>query len=70
MHWFVFTSQLAVSFVHIVTKPSSDIDECDDIGACANGDCQNTRGGFVCDCNQGFVPVNDNKACEGEKLHV
>uniref|UniRef100_A0AAR2LG16 Latent-transforming growth factor beta-binding protein 3 n=1 Tax=Pygocentrus nattereri TaxID=42514 RepID=A0AAR2LG16_PYGNA len=41
----------------------ADIDECLDGTACANGQCSNHEGYFVCTCNEGFVPVPGGKAC-------
>ncbi|CAN0252076.1 unnamed protein product [Lampetra fluviatilis] len=36
-----------------------DIDECDNFDRCENALCDNTEGGFNCDCFSGYARVND-----------
>ena len=45
-----------------------DIDECSaSIPVCdVNGNCQNTRGSYVCSCKAGFA--GDGKTCAGESV--
>ncbi|TKS69600.1 Fibrillin-1 MP340 [Collichthys lucidus] len=43
----------------------SDSDECADNGnLCESGHCLNLPGGFRCECDMGFIPTSDGKACE------
>lgn len=45
---------------------SADLDECsDNLNLCGNGQCLNAPGGYRCECDMGFVPSADGKACEG-----
>ncbi|XP_032830164.2 uncharacterized protein LOC116953942 [Petromyzon marinus] len=41
-----------------VSGACEDIDECDDFGQCDNALCDNTEGGFTCDCLHGYARVN------------
>ena len=44
----------------------SDMDECaDNVNLCENGGCVNAEGGYSCQCNEGFTPTVDSKACQG-----
>lgn len=43
-----------------------DLDECsENLNLCGNGQCLNAPGGYRCECDMGFVPSADGKACEG-----
>ncbi|XP_073320826.1 fibrillin-1 isoform X2 [Pagrus major] len=43
----------------------SDSDECAENGnLCESGHCLNLPGGFRCECDMGFIPTPDGKACE------
>lgn len=54
MHWFA---------------PVSDMDECaDNVNLCENGQCLNAPGGYRCECEMGFTPTEDSKACQGAAL--
>ena len=45
---------------------SADLDECsENLNLCGNGQCLNAPGGYRCECDMGFVPSADGKACEG-----
>ena len=58
MH-FVFTDSVSVI--------NTDSDECADNGnLCESGHCLNLPGGFRCECDMGFFPTTDGKACEGK----
>lgn len=44
----------------------ADLDECsENLNLCGNGQCLNAPGGYRCECDMGFVPSADGKACEG-----
>lgn len=44
-----------------------DIDECsENVNLCENGQCLNAPGGYRCECDMGFLPSVDGKACEGK----
>ncbi|CAJ0951123.1 unnamed protein product, partial [Ranitomeya imitator] len=43
-----------------------DIDECqEDTSLCANGDCSNLEGSYMCTCRAGFESTSDSKQCIG-----
>lgn len=45
----------------------SDIDECllgPDL--CENGQCINFNGGYMCECDMGFAPSEDERICVGK----
>lgn len=43
-----------------------DMDECaDNVNLCENGQCLNAPGGYRCECEMGFTPTEDSKACQG-----
>lgn len=45
----------------------TDSDECAENGnLCESGHCLNLPGGFRCECDMGFIPTPDGKACEGK----
>lgn len=45
-----------------------DVDECaDNVNLCENGHCLNAPGGYRCECEMGFTPTEDSKACQGER---
>ena len=48
--------------------PLEDIDECSqDPGLCLpHGVCENLQGSYVCICDEGFTPTQDQHGCEGE----
>lgn len=49
------------------SRGSSDRDECaEDVGLCENGQCLNAPGGYRCECEMGFNPVEDHRICQGE----
>lgn len=42
------------------------MDECaDNVNLCENGQCLNAPGGYRCECEMGFTPTEDSKACQG-----
>lgn len=46
-----------------------DVDECaDNVNLCENGQCLNAPGGYRCECEMGFNPTEDSKACQGELI--
>lgn len=46
-----------------------DTDECaENVNLCESGHCLNIAGGYRCECDMGFIPTADGKACEGETL--
>lgn len=48
---------------------TTDSDECADNGnLCDSGHCLNLQGGFRCECDMGFIPTSDGKACEGKTI--
>ena len=50
--------------------PCPDMDECaDNVNLCENGQCLNAPGGYRCECEMGFTPTEDSKACQGTELH-
>lgn len=49
----------------------SDMDECaDNVNLCENGQCLNAPGGYRCECEMGFTPTEDSKACQGASPSV
>ena len=49
----------------------SDMDECaDNVNLCENGQCLNAPGGYRCECEMGFTPTEDSKACQGDHYIV
>lgn len=46
----------------------ADIDECSqDLGLCLpHGACKNLQGSYICVCDEGFTPTQDDHGCEGE----
>uniref|UniRef100_A0A4W5K434 Fibrillin 1 n=1 Tax=Hucho hucho TaxID=62062 RepID=A0A4W5K434_9TELE len=43
----------------------TDSDECaDNVNLCESGNCLNVPGGYRCECDMGFIPTPDGKACE------
>lgn len=45
------------------------MDECaDNVNLCENGQCLNAPGGYRCECEMGFTPTEDSKACQGAPL--
>lgn len=46
-----------------------DLDECsENPNLCENGQCLNAPGGYRCECDMGFLPSPDGKACEGNSV--
>lgn len=41
----------------------SDVNECRDESLCANGDCINTEGSFVCNCKPPWIPDANKQKC-------
>lgn len=42
------------------------MDECaDNVNLCENGQCLNAPGGYRCECEMGFTPSEDSRACQG-----
>jgi len=59
----MFTVNLQFLFVF------TDLDECsENLNLCENGQCLNAPGGYRCECDMGFLPSPDGKACEGNYL--
>ena len=54
-------------FFLLISLPE-DIDECSqDPGLCLpHGACENLQGSYVCVCDEGFTPTQDQHGCEGE----
>ena len=51
-----------------ITSISIDINECSvNNGGCAQN-CINTNGSYHCECNVGFVSVNDGTQCYGKLI--
>ena len=47
----------------------ADSDECADNGnLCESGHCLNLPGGYRCECDMGFIPALDGKACTGKTI--
>lgn len=47
----------------------TDSDECaENSNLCESGHCLNLPGGFRCECDMGFMPTPDRKACEGKAI--
>lgn len=57
------------SFCYSLIWSVSDMDECaDNVNLCENGQCLNAPGGYRCECEMGFTPTEDSKACQGAAL--
>ena len=54
---------MSMMFIIVVI---TDIDECVDKTLCAHGTCNNTVGGFVCTCYDGFTPSVNRMKCLGK----
>lgn len=67
-----FTCGCPEGFTKIpMTDDCQDINECaTNNGLCQNGYCVNLRGGYRCDCFDGFQPSADKKKCIGKCLLV
>ena len=65
----VFTESRIGSFnkKQLAVHSISDMDECaDNVNLCENGHCLNALpGGYRCECEMGFTPTEDSKACQG-----
>lgn len=49
------------------SRGPADRDECaEDVDLCENGQCLNAPGGYRCECEVGFSPTEDLRACRGE----
>lgn len=44
---------------------AADIDECEVFGTCPQV-CKNTKGGYDCECSQGYRKVGNGNMCEAE----
>ncbi|XP_033634915.1 fibrillin-2-like [Asterias rubens] len=42
----------------------TDINECYELGRCANGQCVNVQGSYYCQCNPGFDLTEDRMSCQ------
>lgn len=59
-------SHASVLYVTTYLRSVSDMDECaDNVNLCENGQCLNAPGGYRCECEMGFTPTEDSKACQG-----
>uniref|UniRef100_A0A8C2EZW0 Fibrillin 2b n=1 Tax=Cyprinus carpio TaxID=7962 RepID=A0A8C2EZW0_CYPCA len=59
----LFCRKLKVNDRLLVVCP--DMDECaDNVNLCENGQCLNAPGGYRCECEMGFTPTEDSKACQ------
>lgn len=57
----------APSPVRTLLSLPTDVDECaDNVNLCENGQCLNAPGGYRCECEMGFNPTEDSRACQGE----
>lgn len=46
---------------------TADSDECaENSNLCESGHCLNLPGGYRCECDMGFIPTADGKACDGK----
>lgn len=69
----MLTGYRRTSAPHDAADACEDVDECAEgaagagagEGRCAPGVCINTDGGFVCDCDAGYEPSDDGRACIG-----
>ena len=48
---------------------AADINECYELGRCANGQCVNVQGSYYCQCNPGFDLTEDRMSCQGRGAH-
>lgn len=64
--WLCNTTWMMSLWLYLVVT-SADSDECADNGnLCESGHCLNLPGGYRCECDMGFFPTTDGKACEGK----
>lgn len=65
--WFMYASRWHGLCLFAITI--ADSDECaENSNLCENGHCLNMPGGFRCECDMGFFPTHDGKACEGKAV--
>lgn len=65
--WFMYASRWHGLCLFAITI--ADSDECaENSNLCENGHCLNMPGGFRCECDMGFFPTPDGKACEGKAV--
>lgn len=51
----------------LMLSSPTDVDECDlNPHICLHGDCENTRGSFVCHCQLGYMVRKGATGCSGE----
>lgn len=62
---FIILSEVICNDVFMCS--GADSDECaDNVNLCESGNCLNVPGGYRCECDMGFIPTPDGKACEGK----
>lgn len=51
--------------------PPPDVNECDlNPNICLHGDCENTKGSFICHCQLGYFVNKGSTGCTGTGVHA
>ena len=61
------TCSMMITLLYHIAYGIIDINECAKTdGLCGEGDCVNTPGAYVCDCNKGYELGSENMTCIGK----
>lgn len=69
---FMFRNLTFLLFCPDFSPPYQDVDECElNPNICLSGNCENTRGSFICHCEMGYSVRKGTTGCTGEpKEHI
>lgn len=61
----------ARTFMYNLCLSVSDVNECDlNPNICLHGDCENTKGSFICHCQLGYFVKKGSTGCTGTRLQI